>query len=107
MFKIYPDNLVQKQIVLRKQDSTNEIIFTLLEDFLEISYIDMHTKIPKLSIKNININENKENNCVKIFLNLEKNINIEYICFFSDIDIKKLLSFFKEFVKDKWKIRQL
>jgi len=99
MIKIYPDNLALKQLILRKKDSTNEIIFTLLDESLEISYIDMHTKISKSSIKNIIIKEFKENNCIKIFLNLEKKINMEYICFFSDVDIKNLLSFFKEFRK--------
>jgi len=97
MFKIYPDNLALKQLILRKKDSNNEIIFTILDKSLEISYVDMHTKIPKSSIKNVIIKEFKENKCIKIFLNLEKKINIEYICFFSDADIKNLLNFFKEF----------
>jgi len=97
MIKIYPDNYVKKQLILNSSNINTEIVFTLLEKNLEIVYGEMHTKISKKSVNKVIINEFKENNCIKIFLILEKNINMEYICFFSEFKTEELKDFFSEF----------
>jgi len=95
MFKIYPDKYVNNQLIVKS--SNLEIIFTLLEEYLGIIYWELHIQIPKTSIIGINIEGNNENNFKKIFLKLQNNINMEYILFSSESEMKNIINFFKEF----------
>jgi len=99
MIKTYPENIVQKQLIVTSTDFNleSEIIFTIINKCIIIDYLGMHIKIAKNEIRKVEIKKNDTNYLTKIFFSINQKIQMEYIFFSSKNKIKDIYDFFEDF----------